>query len=390
MPRNRRPLSAERSQSSSQSSSQSHLPVSGLIRRRMKTLFAMLVGLLVFQVTVMWTVEDLTLLESVWITMTTVSTVGYGDYAPQTLIGRLSTIIVLFIGAMTLLTLIISDFIEYRFYRRERILRGLWVYKMKGHIVIINTPQHGGEPYFMRFASQIRSNPGYETVPIMLLTRQFPNGLPPELTDMGLVHFHGTGSDPSALQAVHAGSARHIVVLTTDENDANADSITFDIAYRLSELNMGYQTTSECVADRNRSRLKALGIRAVIRPIRTYPEIMVRAVVAPGSEKVLEDLFNYEHDHPQRYDFLLEDLNWADIVSALIRHDIGTALAYIDDDGEVICQPPIKEPIKGKGLIVLVRSSDTPGLDVVKEALERYRKFLEKWRNGQEIDSTDS
>ena len=208
MPRNRRPLSAERSQSSSQSSSQSHLPVSGLIRRRMKTLFAMLVGLLVFQVTVMWTVEDLTLLESVWITMTTVSTVGYGDYAPQTLIGRLSTIIVLFIGAMTLLTLIISDFIEYRFYRRERILRGLWVYKMKGHIVIINTPQHGGEPYLMRFASQIRSNPGYETIPIMLLTRQFPDGLPPHLTDMGLVHFHGTGSDPSALQAVHAEIGR--------------------------------------------------------------------------------------------------------------------------------------------------------------------------------------
>jgi voltage-gated potassium channel len=117
---------------------------------------------------------------------------------------------------------------------------------------------------------------------------------------------------------------------------------------------------------------------------------MVRAVVAPGSEKVLEDMFNYEHDHPHRYDFLLADLNWADIVSALIRHGIGTALAYIDDDGEVICQPPIKEPIKGKGLIVMVRSSDTPGLDVVKEALERYRKFLEQWRNSQESDNTDS
>jgi voltage-gated potassium channel len=117
---------------------------------------------------------------------------------------------------------------------------------------------------------------------------------------------------------------------------------------------------------------------------------MVRAVVAPGSEKVLEDMFNYEHDHPHRYDLLLEDLNWADIVSALIRHGIGTALAYIDDDGEVVCQPPIKEPIKGKGLIVMVRSSDTPGLDVVKEALERYRKFLEKWRSSQESDSTDS
>lgn len=386
MQRNRRPLNTEHAQSNVQS----HLPMSGLIRKRMKNLIAILVGLLTFQVLVMWAVEDLTLFESIWITMTTVSTVGYGDYAPQTWMGRLSTIVVLFLGAITVITLIISDFIEHRFYRRERILRGLWIYKMKDHIVIINTPQHGGEQYFMRFASQIRSNPGYETVPIMLLTRQFPNGLPPELTDMGLVHFHGTGSDPSALQAVHAGSARHIVILATDETDASSDSITFDIAHRLSELNLGYQTTAECVTDANRSRLKALGIRAVIRPVRTYPEIMVRAVVAPGSEKVLEDLFNYEHDHPHRYDLLLEDLNWADIVSALIRHGIGTALAYIDDDGEVVCQPPIKKPIKGKGLIVLVRSSDTPGLDVVKEALDRYRKFLEKWRNSQGSDHENS
>lgn len=379
MLRHRRPLNPEHTHS--------HLPMSGLIRKRMKNLFAILAGMLTFQVLVIWTVEDLTLFESVWITMTTVSTVGYGDYAPQTWIGRLSTILLLFVGAITVITLIVSDFIEHRFYRRERILRGLWIYKMKDHIVVINTPRNGGEQYFMRFASQIRSIPGYETIPIMLLTAQFPNGLPPQLADMGLVHFHGAGYSPKALQAVHAGSARHIVILATDENEANSDSTTFDIAHRLSELNLGHQTTAECVSDENRSRLKALGVRAVIRPVRTYPEIMVRAVVAPGSEKVLEDLFNYERDHPHRYDLQLEDLTWADIVSALIRHDIGTALAYIDKDGEVMCHPPANTQINGKGLIVLVRSNDTPGLEVVEEALMRYRKFLEKWRNNQENGS---
>lgn len=380
MQRNRRPLNPEHTHS--------HLPMGGLIRKRMKNLVAILVGLLTFQVLVIWAAEDLTLFESIWITMTTVSTVGYGDYAPKTWTGRLSTILVLFLGAITVITLIVSDFIEHRFYRRERILRGLWIYKMKDHIVIINTPKSGGEQYFMRFASQIRSIPGYESIPIMLLTREFPNGLTPQLADMRLVHFHGAGYDPNALQAVHAGSARHIIILANDESEANSDSMTFDIAHRLSELNLGRQTTAECVTDVNRSRLKALGVRAVIRPVRTYPEIMVRAVVSPGSEKVLEDLFNYEHDHPHRYDLPLEDLNWADIVSALIRHGIGTALAYIDDNGEVFCQPSINDPIKGKGLIVLVRSSNTPSLEVVEEAMDRYRKFLEKWRKSQENGKT--
>ncbi len=380
MLRNRRPLNPEHEQT--------HLPMGGLIRGRIKRLFAILGVLLAVQILIIWAAEDLSILESAWLTMTTLVTVGYGDYAPQTLIGRLSTIVLMFITAITLLTLIVSDYIEYRFYRRERILTGRWIYKMKDHIVIINTPKNGGQQYFMRFASQIRAIPGYETIPIMLLTQQFPSGLPSELSDIGVVHYHGAGFDTEALKAVHSGSARHIIVLAADEADPYSDSLTFDIAHRLAELNLANHTIVESVSDENRERFKALGVRTIIRPVRTYPEIMVRSVVAPGSEKVLEDLFSYEHDHPHRYDLKLDDLNWADIVSALVRHGIGTALAYIDNDNEVICHPPTNEEIEGKGLIVLVKSTETPEVSVVEEALERYRVFLKQWRKHTASEGT--
>ncbi|MGC8120913.1 ion channel [Marinobacter sp. VGCF2001] len=376
MMRNKRPLNPEHTQS--------HLPMGGLIRSRIKRLFLILGSLIATQILVLWAVEPLSFFEAVWLTMTTLVTVGYGDYSPVTAIGRISTIALMFVSAITLLTLIVSDYIEYRFYRRERILTGRWIYKMKDHIVIINTPRSGGEQYFMRFASQIRSVPEYHMVPIMLLTRQFPGGLPVELADCGVVHFHGSGNDPEALKSVHAGSAKHIIVLAADESDTFSDSLTFDIAHRLSESNLGARTTVECVSDHNRSRFKALGVRTTIRPVRTYPEIMVRAVVAPGSEKVLEDMFNYERDHPHRYDLPLDDLTWADIVSALIRHGIGTALAYIDHDNEVICHPDTNAEVEGKGLIVLVRSSETPEVSVVEEALDRYREFLVRWREMHE------
>jgi len=376
MMRNKRPLNPEHTQS--------HLPMGGLIRSRINRLFAILGGLVSAQILILWAAEPLSFFEAVWLTMTTLVTVGYGDYSPVTPVGRISTIVLMFVSAITLLTLIVSDYIEYRFYRRERILTGRWIYKMKDHIVIINTPRSGGEQYFMRFASQIRSVPEYHTVPIMLLTRQFPGGLPAELSDCGVVHFHGAGNDPEALKSVHAGSAKHIIVLAADESDPMSDSLTFDIAHRLAESNLGGRTTVECVGDHNRARFKALGVRTTIRPVRTYPEIMVRSVVAPGSEKVLEDMFNYERDHPHRYDLELDDLTWADIVSALIRHGIGTALAYIDHDNEVICHPDTNAEVEGKGLIVLVRSSETPEVSVVEEALDRYREFLKQWRTMHE------
>ncbi len=162
--------------------------------------------------------------------------------------------------------------------------------------------------------------------------------------------------------------------------DPDSDSYTFDIAHRLSELNLAGKTTAECVRDDNRQRFRAIGVRSTIRPVRTYPEIMVRAVVSPGTEAVLEDMFNYEQDHPHRYNLKLDDLTWSDIVSALIRHGIGTALAYIDDNNNVICHPDAQLEIEGQGLIVLVKSNDTPDVSIVEEALERYRRFLAKWQ----------
>ncbi len=357
-----------------------HLPMSGIIRNRLRRLFLLLLSVVIVHTLILWLAEPLNLPQAFWLAMTTLTTVGFGDLAPTTFLGRASTILLMYITAITLLTLIISDYIEYRFYRRERILAGRWRYPMKNHVVIINTPRRGGEQYFMRVATQLRAVPGYESVPIMLLTREYPSGLPPELRDIGLVHYHGSGSNENDLKAVHAGDARHILILALDETDASSDSFTFDIAHRLSELSLAGKATAECVRDENRQRFRSIGVLSTIRPVRTYPEIMVRAVVSPGTEKILEDMFNYEHDHPHRYDLALDDLNWSDIVSALTRHGIGTALAYIDLNGDVVCHPDGHQDIKGNGLIVLVKSADTPDLESVEEALGRYRSFLKKWQ----------
>lgn len=362
----------------------SHLPMSGVIRQRIKRLLIALFSLVIIHVIAMMAVEDLSLLEAFWLTFTTLATVGYGDISPQTPWGRLITVAVMYIMAITVLTLIVSDYIEYRFYRRERILTGRWRYKMKNHIVIINTPKHGGQQYFLRLSSQIRAVPGYESVPIQILTQQYPEGLPPELRDAGLVHYHGSGGDPQALRAVNIIDARHIIVLAPDESDPNSDSVTFNIAHRLNDLKLCHRATLECVRDEDRHRYTSMGIRTVIRPVRTYPEIMVRAVISPGSEKVLEDLFNYQNDHPHRYELALDDLTWADIVSALIRHGIGTALAYIDHENQVVCHPEADKEVEGRGLIVLVKSADTPPTEELVDALDRYRAFLERWHNLQE------
>ncbi len=365
------------------------LPSAKHIRQRLHKLLLILGALLCLHVLAMMALEGQSLRQALWLTLTTVTTVGYGDLAAKTLAGQIATAGLMFITGITLMALIVSDYVDYRFYRREAIRTGRWRWNMINHIVIINTPRQIGTHYYSRLVQQIRAHSDYRNIPIQLLTEEFPEGLPPGMQDLDLVHFHGSGSNVHDLSAINLHQARHIIVLAQDANDPGSDSLTFDILHRLMEFNLARKAVVECVLDENRSRLAKLGARAILRPVRTYPEIIVRALLAPGAEKVLEDLFTHENDHPHRYDIDIAGLRWEDVVCALIQADLGTAVAYIEPTGEVICHPGAHTRMNAKALIILVKTENTPTLLEISEALNHYKKRMAQWESvRQKLEET--
>ncbi|ARU54837.1 ion transport 2 domain-containing protein [Oleiphilus messinensis] len=349
------------------------------IKRRINRLFMILFALIGAHTLAMVWLEELSLFNALWLTLTTLTTVGYGDLSAATPAGKIATIGLLYITGITLLTLIVSDYIDYRFFKRELIRTGKWRWNMINHILIINSPRNHTTEYYIRLVSQIRAHALYRSTPIQILTDQFPGGLPTELAELGVVHYHGSSDNPGDLRAVNVHAAKHIVILARDENSAISDSATFDVLHRLMEHKLADKAIVECVRDENRERLKRLGAQAIIRPVRSYPEILVRAILAPGSEKILEDLFSHEQDHPTRYDVKISGLTWAEIVCALIQAGLGTAMAYVDEDKEVICHPKHDERIDAHALIVLVKADLEPAETEIQEAIRHYRQRKQNW-----------
>ena len=62
----------------------------------------------------------------------------------------------------------------------------------------------------------------------------------------------------------------------------------------------------EIVSDDNWPRLLKAG-RHVVRPIRSYPELLIRTILAPGSEKIFEDLFDSSGEECQKYTIELKE-----------------------------------------------------------------------------------
>ncbi|GGG51869.1 hypothetical protein GCM10010964_43810 [Caldovatus sediminis] len=310
--------------------------------------------------------------ESLWLAVVTLTTVGYGDVAAQTVAGKLATVLLLMAGGVFVLAKLASDWFDWRDAVRERKRRGFWRWGMRDHVLIVGTPGEGEAAVrlFAGLVRQLRATAAFRDAPVALLTRAFdgrPEGLPQVLCDLGAVHVSGAPTDPDALAATDAGRARALVVLADAPQDPVSDAVAMDVLARVRALaeaaGRGEPPTAvvECVDDRNRPRLIAAGAVAAVRPLRTYPEMLARALVTPGAERLLEDLFtpdgNELHrvplDRPWRG-------RWAELAYAVLRADIGTAIAYEAPDGAVVMNPGGLQEVVASALFLIQHDRQEP------------------------------
>jgi len=313
--------------------------------------------------------EGLSLGDATWLTFTTATTVGYGDLSASTTEGRLATTFLIYLAGIFILAKVVGDYFDFRLAMRDKKTKGFWRWKMKQHIVILNSPTHSGERYLERLIKQFRASANYQDTVIYLLTRQFPNGLPEFITKLdNVVHYSGNPTNPQDLVAVCVTDATDIIVLTKDENDESSDGRTFDILHRLKDLKVKASILAECVEDSNRKRLEDAGANIVIRPIRAYPEMIVRAYDTPGSERIIENMFNSENDEYRRYDVQIKDMEWCDVVTRLISHDVGIAVAYIDrHNNELVYNPSAHTKPDILALITISKDNNRHSNDDVRK-----------------------
>ncbi|MDN5939886.1 MAG: ion channel, partial [Salinisphaera sp.] len=296
--------------------------------------------------------------DALWLTMTTLLTVGYGDLSAASFWGRAATIVLLYLVGITLLAKLAGDYIDFRLQRKQEMIQGRWRWQMQDHVLIINSPDHNPVVYFQRLVRQLHATEEFAQAPVQILTDDFPDGLPASLRELGVVHYHGETSDQACLQAATPERARAILLLANDEYSRVSDSVTVDVLLQLQSLygDALPRTVAELVHEENRSRALQAGADATLRPVRGYPEILVQALIAPGVEQVLENLFTVDEDHTRRYAVRVDNALWSDAVCRVMQAGLGTLMAYVTEDEKVVCLPPHDHRFSAKALLVVVEA----------------------------------
>ena len=306
--------------------------------------------------------EDMPPQDSLWLAIVTLTTVGYGDVTAATGAGRVATVLLLMLGGVFVVAKAASDWFDWREEVRARRRSGHWRWGMEGHVLVIGTPVGDAVRFFQGLVRQLRGTPGYRDTPVLLLTRAFAasaDGLPQALCDQEVAQVQGAPTDPEALDMADAHAAAAVIVLAEREDDAVSDAISADVVARVRAMARGAPpvVVTECVDDRNRARLLAAGAAAAVRPLRSYPEMLARALVAPGAERLLEDLFSSEGNELFRIDLPSPYRGaWARVAGLLLEKGLGTAIAYRPPGGEVVLNPAGAQAIEADAVYVILRA----------------------------------
>lgn len=343
--------------------------LSSSIAKRIGFLLTLLLFLVVVNTVAMVVFEKMPWADGLWMSLTTITTVGYGDLSPATAWGRATTVIALYTFAISVLTLLISEIVEWRLLINEKKRTGFWIWKnMTNHIQIINSPNVDTERYLRRLIGEINATSGLEEHTVKLLSRKYPDGLPRSLTELKLLHRTGAAEDSDVLQSISIEQADYIILLARDPHDTVSDSVTFDVLTQIKTMDSSARIVAEAVADQNHKRFLAAGADVVIRPIRAYPELVVRAMVNPGTEKVIEDLLTADGDSLYREDVNFKDISWLDVVTKALACGVGTPIAYTQN-GQINMHPEAQELCSGDGIIVLSKQNSISNVESLRQSL---------------------
>jgi len=226
------------------------------------------------------------LFDSFWWTMTTLTTVGYGDFFPSSVAGRWLGIF-LFLFGIGIIGALIGKLVEVgaTFQRLKR--EGKLMYRGEGHYVYI-----GWSPKTKKAIDEVL---GYEPNADIVLIDQ----LKEDPYDHDRVHYvHGDASDETVLLQANILRARRVAIFA-DARIAEsllADGKSLLIASAVEALSQAQgvdlHTVVEVCEERNISKFKHVRIDDFILANDSVSLLMAKATLQPGTTSIFRQLLS--------------------------------------------------------------------------------------------------
>lgn len=239
-----------------------------------------------------------TLFDAIWYTLVTITTVGYGDITPHSVLGRTSAMILLLAG-VALFGALSGKFASFLFDRQQKKDRGLLkMNKIKNHFLIC-----GWKPNFERILEGILlANPEIPPEKIILLNNSSQNEMEKIKADSrfkNINYIHGDFTDEDTLLKSQIKTAERALVLADNsENFSNleTDSRTVLAVITIKNLNPKIYCVAEIIDSKFEKHLSLAHCDEIILSADYGQNLLIQASSGKGMSHILRELISEEND----------------------------------------------------------------------------------------------
>ena len=289
--------------------------------------------------------DEWSIIDSIYMTIITLSTVGFGEVYPLSDLGKLWTVIVIIFGVSGFAAIIYelgAELIQMNTYRSRTMRKK--ISKLKSHYIICG---------YGRMGAVIAGELYKKGIPFIIV--EINESKINKIQDIGYMHIHGDATMDDIL--IEAGIERCEGIVVVLENDQ--DNLFVTMSSR--NLNKDAYIISRCALHDTGKKLKRAGANKVVNPYITGGHRMAELLISP----FVEDTVSLETPNDMAVDFSLEEFaveglstyNGKTIAETKLREDYGLLIVAIANvNGETELNPGSKKRLLSGQKIMIIGS----------------------------------
>lgn len=231
----------------------------------------------------------LTWADGFWWTIVTLTTVGYGDYAPASFGGRFFVALPLMVFGIGLLGYVLSLAAGALVESRTRELAGMGTMKFEKHVVIVNLPSLGKVE---RLLDELLHTTGLGPRTDVVLIDEELAQLPAALVERNVHFVRGNPARDETLARAGIDRAAYAVVLSRRAGDPHSDDQAIAVVLAIEARNRAIHSVVECVDPSMEELLRKAGCDSIVCTSRFDAHFVVSEILNPGAQEVVDHLLS--------------------------------------------------------------------------------------------------
>ncbi|MBC8289333.1 MAG: potassium channel protein [Planctomycetes bacterium] len=224
----------------------------------------------------------LTIEDSLWYSVISMTTIGYGDFSATSTGARIGTVVfvvMLGLGSFTFLIGMTIDGLS-EFAARRR--RGMNSVVTKGHVLIVNVPS---EARLRQLVEELKSDENYRSCDIVVVSDQLDE-LP--VQDEHVLFVRGSVLERETYERSEIAHAKMAIVLATSYEDVTSDAIVASAIAVMDSLNSDIHIVAECVNPKHKQLFDSVRCNSIVYSMGITGNLLVQEAQDPGIAQLVE------------------------------------------------------------------------------------------------------